>query len=527
VGTVPVFASATEAMQMVRAGLDYLAAADATAMPAEEQARCLRGLEQVNSVATAARTWILGAYTAGQGYAADADYSSRAWLIHKTGVTRGAAVAYTAWVRRSEAHPRVAEALAAGEISESVARTLCLWTDKLPEERREDADKILVDAAVSGLGLADLAGLFAEIYERYRAEEPDEDKDESFEDRALRLVTTLGGAGVLHGDLTPECAAAVQAVLDTLSAPADAEDIRTREQRCHDALLEAMRRLAAAGMLPERAGQPVKVWVHIPLAELLAMDGSTTLVREWAGQMRAAWAVHRAEAAEGGGDIGAWLNGDAAKAVACDAAMAPIVTGEVNPDALEDLVRLCVQLDKLRRHGTPDSDGTDGTDGADGADDTAGAGAPADTSRAWEAIEQAIIGKAVDLLSGPGGLASFLRRRQLGVRLGGPSLPLDIGYAETIPAGIRNAVTLRDKHCRWAGGCNQPAAACEVHHVTHKANGGKTSTRECVLLCWYHHQVVIHRWGWTLVLNPDGTTTAWNKDKTKVLHSHGPPARAG
>ena len=44
-----------------------------------------------------------------------------------------------------------------------------------------------------------------------------------------------------------------------------------------------------------------------------------------------------------------------------------------------------------------------------------------------------------------------------------------------------------------------------------------------MLLCSFHHQVVIHRWGWTLVLNPDGTTTAWNKDKTKVLHSHGPP----
>ena len=56
--------------------------------------------------------------------------------------------------------------------------------------------------------------------------------------------------------------------------------------------------------------------------------------------------------------------------------------------------------------------------------------------------------KAVDLLSGPGGLASFLRRRQLGVRLGGPSLPLDIGYSETIPAGIRNAVMLRDRYCQ-------------------------------------------------------------------------------
>ena len=26
----------------------------------------------------------------------------------------------------------------------------------------------------------------------------------------------------------------------------------------------------------------------------------------------------------------------------------------------------------------------------------------------------------------------------------------------------------------------------------------------------------------TLVLNPDGTTTAWNPDRTKVLHSHSP-----
>ncbi len=95
-----------------------------------------------------------------------------------------------------------------------------------------------------------------------------------------------------------------------------------------------------------------------------------------------------------------------------------------------------------------------------------------------------MIGKAVDLLSGPGGLAGFLRRRQLGARLGGPSLPLDIGVSETIPASIRNAVILRDKHCQWAGRCDQPASACEVHHVRHKKNGGKTSAKDCVLLCY-------------------------------------------
>ena len=87
-------------------------------------------------MSTAARTSILAAFTAGQGYSADADYSPRAWLIHKTPVTRGAAVAYTAWVRRAAAHPQVAAALAAGQISESYARTICLWTDKLPQDCR-------------------------------------------------------------------------------------------------------------------------------------------------------------------------------------------------------------------------------------------------------------------------------------------------------------------------------------------------------------------------------------------------------
>ena len=280
----------------------------------------------------------------------------------------------------------------------------------------------------------------------------------------------------------------VGTVLDALSAPAGAEDTRSQAQRFHDGLQEAMRRLVAAGLLPERAGQPVKVWAHISLADLMVLDGSSALLEEWTSRVRAQWAGHRAQASAGGGDGGAWLDGDAAQAVACDAAMAPFVTGEVNPAALDDLVRLCVELDRLRRHPGTGHDGTGqngidstgtGDTGSDGtnADGTAagqGASAP-DTAWAWEALERAIIGKAVDLLSGPGGLASFLRRRQLGARLAGPSLPLDIGYAETIPAGIRNAVILRDQHCRWAGGCNQPASACQVHHVRHKKNGGKTS----------------------------------------------------
>ena len=89
--------------------------------------------------------------------------------------------------------------------------------------------------------LRDLAGLAAEIYERSRPDLPDEDPARAFEDRGVRLETTFGGAGVLNGDLTPECAAVVGAVLDALSAPAGQEDDRTRDQRYHDALQEAMR----------------------------------------------------------------------------------------------------------------------------------------------------------------------------------------------------------------------------------------------------------------------------------------------
>ena len=536
--TAPSFANAREAAEVVRAGLEYLAAADATAMAAETQARCLQALEQANSMGTAARASILAAFTSGQGYSADADYSPRAWLIHRTGITAGAAVAHTAWVRRAAGHPLVARVLAAGEISESVARTVCGWTDKLPEECREAADEILLRAARSGMDVRDLAGLAGEIYARSLPpdpQDPDKDQQEAFEDRSVRLETTFQGAGVLTGDLSPECASIVGAVLDALSAPAGAEDTRSQAQRCHDGLLEAMRRLAASGLLPERAGQPVKAWAHMSLADLMMLDGDSALQQEWTSRVRAAWAGHRAAASAGGSDGGAWLDGDAATAVACDAAMAPFVTGEVNPGALEDLVRLCVQLDRLRHHRSAGHDDTGHGDTGDGGDtedgdgdgDCAPAAPGADSTLAWEALERAIIGKAADLMSGPGGLASFLRRRQLGARLAGPSLPLDIGFSETIPAGIRNAVVLRDQRCRWAGGCNQPASACEVHHVKHKANGGKTSAKECVLLCFFHHHVVIHRWGWTLVLNPDGTTTAWNPDKTKVLHSHGPPVRPG
>jgi len=520
--TTPAFASASQAVEVACAALRFAAAADLAAMPDAIKAECLHGYEQAAAMLTAGRAWILGSYTASHGYSADAEYSACAWLRHRTKVTKIAARGHVAWVRRAEAHPAVVAALAEGTVlTESVARAICRWTDRLPEDCRPSADAILVAAARAGVDEWDLAGLAAEIYARSLPTD-DDDPQDGFADRSVRLETTFEGAGVIAGDLTPECAAVVGAVLEALSAPMGAQDTRTHEQRYHDALQEAMRRLAASDLLPERAGQPVKALVHVTLAELRAFDEDSALEDEWITAARARWAAARATASIGGNDGAAWLDGDAARAITCDAMVVPVVTGEIDPGVLEDLVRLCATLaghHGLGPVGDPAPEGQAGPPCCDGT-------APL-TAHAREMLERQIIGKAVDLVSGPGGLASFLRRQLLGARLAGPSLPLDIGYSDTIPAGIRTAVILRDQHCRWPGGCTQPAAACEVHHVRHKADGGPTSVKDCILLCFFHHQVAIHRWGWTLVLHPDGTTTAWNRNKTKVLRSHSPPARPG
>ena len=150
---VPAFPSVADAMAAVHAGLRFLAAADATRMSAQAQAECLQMMERAHAISTAARASFLSTFTVGHGYSADADYSPRAWLMHKTRIGKGAAAAHTAWARRTATHPQVVAALAAAELSESYGRTICQWTDKLPEDCRPAADAILLSAAKAGMDI--------------------------------------------------------------------------------------------------------------------------------------------------------------------------------------------------------------------------------------------------------------------------------------------------------------------------------------------------------------------------------------
>jgi Domain of unknown function (DUF222) len=207
--------STAQALAMVRAGLGYLAACDAAGLGTAAQAEALVALERAEAQHTAARAKILPAFTAQDGFQADGHFGAKSWLRAFTKITSGAAAGAGGWARRLAAHPAIAGALAAGHLSASWGRQICAWTEQLPEDLRADADQILLAAALGGADLHDLGALAQEMVERARTA-PD-DGDDGFNDRAVWLDTTIGGAGRVSGDLTPECAAALTVVLDAVT----------------------------------------------------------------------------------------------------------------------------------------------------------------------------------------------------------------------------------------------------------------------------------------------------------------------
>jgi hypothetical protein len=408
-------------------------------------------------------------------------------------------------------HPFLDAATATGGLTISWAKEIAGWTGRIDhDELQAEADKILVDAATAGADLDDLKLIAQAAYEAWRAQEPDPDDDprgRGFGDRHLILETTLDGAGRIRGDLTPECAAAVTAVIEALGKPRGPEDLRSAGQRYHDALQEGCELLIRAKMVPDRAGADTRVDVVIPLRDLLAMDGASVIEDTWL----------RARAGEHG-----YLAGRDAQAVACDALIVPVVTGSPDWDLIGQMITLitdayshaAAQADQPAQPAQPAQPGRAGR--------SAQPGWPQPRPlppEEWQDLQYALARLAIHFVSGPGAIASALRRALLGKPLNGKSAILDVGYSDTIPDSIRKAVTARDKGRAWPGGRNRRPAHCDVHHVKHKKHGGKTSVRDCVMLCQYHHDICVHRLGWEIELLPDGSTRATSPDGKTILRS--------
>jgi hypothetical protein len=234
------------------------------------------------------------------------------------------------------------------------------------------------------------------------------------------------------------------------------EDHRTVGQRYHDALQEACELLIRAKMVPDRAGADTQVIAHIPLAALRGMGGAPALEEGWIAARL--------------GDS-RFLTGKDAEAAACDALIVPVVTGHPDMTVIDRVIELVLTA---AGHGgfASDSDATAAGRPA----------APAVPAPELAVLRYRIARLAIDFVSGPPGIAALLRTGLLDGPFSTASLPLDIGYSDNIPAHIRRAVALRDQGCAWPR-CRRPAAVCDVHHVVHKKDGGKTSVDLCVLLC--------------------------------------------
>jgi hypothetical protein len=72
------------------------------------------------------------------------------------------------------------------------------------------------------------------------------------------------------------------------------------------------------------------------------------------------------------------------------------------------------------------------------------------------------------------------------------------------PADLAQFVIARDRTCR-APGCERPAAQSDLHHVQWWSRGGHTNAANLVPACERIHYG-IHRGGWTLTREQDGTT---------------------
>ena len=384
-----------------------------------------------------------------------------------TRVTKGQAAEYQALQALARGHQVLHAALAEGWVlTKSEALQLAKWTRAIPEEYRAEAEEILVAAARAGRGPA----------------RPGRD---------------------LRGDPGPHRRARPRRRRPA-PGPRPVPGHHVRRRRGHPRRPHP--RMRRHG--PSRAGRPVSPggrrrpahparsatttrWpkpcaASSPLTCCPSGPGSRS--RPWStstSPSSARWTRtgscrtsgsrstgpggprHRAAASVSTGDGGAWLEGDAAREVACDAMIIPVVTGDIDPGAVEDLIALCVRYHQLRtqphprpRRPRPRPDtrrtrcrprtpgrpalpaGLTGTA-------TRHAEVTAAAADALAELEHQILGKILQVVSGPGGAASFLRRHLLGKPLAGPSLPLDVGQTDDIPLHLRRLVALRDQTCQY------------------------------------------------------------------------------
>ena len=175
------------------------------------------------------------------------------WVAQTCSLSPGAASERLRTGEQLEAMPRVAEALASGEIGYQPAAVIGKFRHLLREDLRGLVDEEYWIGEAKKYSVRDLTWL--EQHVRYVLD-PDSFDHQVEEDWEKRFLSISESGGMFHitGVLDRAGGAALEAAIESLSKRLGANDTRTRKQRRADALVEVAHHAMDKGTLPKRHG---------------------------------------------------------------------------------------------------------------------------------------------------------------------------------------------------------------------------------------------------------------------------------
>ncbi|MGD2061857.1 MAG: HNH endonuclease signature motif containing protein, partial [Acidimicrobiia bacterium] len=88
---------------------------------------------------------------------------------------------------------------------------------------------------------------------------------------------------------------------------------------------------------------------------------------------------------------------------------------------------------------------------------------------------------------------------------------MDYGRRQrTAPPALKRALLARYNHTCGADGCTS-RHRLQVHHRKPWSQGGETNQEDLVVLCWFHHQVVVHERGYEIYFHHDSRRIRFRK----------------
>jgi len=191
--------------------------------------------------------------------------SAVSWLRHNCNMSSTSAADRLCVGKELESLPKVAEALATGEIGYQSASVLCHLRDQLGEKRELFVEDEMLELARRHT-VKDLR--FLCLHARHAAD-PDgffKDAEEDFSRRRLQISQMADGMHVIDSVLDAVGGAAVKTALESLTKTFTPDDVRSHSQRMADALVELTHHALDEGRLPSRGG----VKPHVSLTTTLA-----------------------------------------------------------------------------------------------------------------------------------------------------------------------------------------------------------------------------------------------------------------